>query len=247
MGETVTGEPPSHKGRVFVQPPGFDDIDRPTWALPAPPGGRWVEVPDGDGTDPTGQRPGFISAYCARLMLPAIPPPRVPGPYGRPRRATTSARVRYQSVACAVDMLGGSVRAIASQELDNADYRGSDADEHRRLAEALRGQTRRDLDAGRESLWREGVLPWAAWPNGRLPDGDWRPAPALLAALTRWKYEGERNPAPAPPTRLEMAVGTLRMVHTTVKYALDARGVAPWRYEDSLAGREEAGERGSRH
>lgn len=135
-------------------------------------------------------------------MLPAIPPPRAPGPYGRPRRATTSARVRYQSVACAVDMLGGSVRAIASQELDNADYRGSDADEHRRLAEALRGQTRRDLDAGRESLWREGVLPWAAWPNGRLPDGDWRPAPGAPGSSHQMEVRGRAQPsvgATSPP------------------------------------------------
>lgn len=240
------------KGRVSVPPrhplPGFDDIDRPTWALPAPPGARWVKVPDGDGTDPTGERPGFIADYCARLLLPAIPPPRVPPSYGRPRRATTSARVHCQSIACTVDMLGQTVPDLARAELKRAGYRGLDPDRlgeplrADRFAEAQLKRTRREYRAGRESLWREGVLPWAAWPNGRLPDGDWRRAPELMTALTRWKYEGERNPVPAPPTLLEMKANTLLMSYRMVEHASrrDAGKVTPWRYEDTLAAREEA-------
>jgi len=240
-------EPPrkGRKRRVSV-PLDLDELDRPTWALRpsgAVPGTRWVEVPDGNGTDPTGYRRGFIAFYAPRLLLPAIPRPELPRAYGRPRtEADPAVRVRCQATACAVDLLGNTLYSIAHGDLTF----GSD--------DARSKQTRRDYKAGRRSLWREGVLPWAAWPEGRLPDGDWRRAPELMEALTEWVREAVRNPAPAPATRAEMLRSTIASVQTLGRrfYASTwatadaflrqqrAEEVAPWRYEDSLASREEA-------
>lgn len=245
----MTGERRSHKGwkrRVSV-PPRVDDIDRPTWALPAPPGARWVEVPDGHGTDPTGYRRGFHGFYVTRLLLPAIPPREARPSYGRSPLEATVARQRVQAVACDIDMYGESLYGIARCKLTFGDF------------ERRHAQARRDYAAGRRSLWREGVLPWAAWPEG-LPAGDWRKAPELMAALTEWARDAVRNPAPQPPTRLEMSAATFATALVAARRSLlntasittalaatqraaraaAAETVSPWRYEDTLAAREEA-------
>ncbi len=242
MAETVPSPPPLSKGRQrrVAVPPRFDKLDRPTWALPAPDGARWVEVPDGDGTDPTGYRRGFVSAFAPGLLLPATPRPTVSSAPGHPPLETTAARVRCQSVASAIDLREATARGLARAELTF----GSE--------EARRQQTRRDYNAGRRSLCQEGVLPWAAWPDGRLPDGDWRKAPELMEALTEWAREAMRNPAPAPPTPLEEMATTLRAasvlamvspllrIAETLRRDQRAADVPPWRYEDTLAAREEA-------
>ena len=196
MGETVNAERHFSKGRkrrVSV-PLELDELDRPTWALrsSAPPGARWVEVPDGNGTDPTGYRRGFVAFYAPGLLLPVIPRPEPAPAYGRPRAETDSAaRVRCQATACAVDLLGYTVYSLVAHNFTF----GS--------GEARRKQAGRDHMAGRRSLWREGVLPWGAWPEGRLPDAEWQKAPELMAALTEWERQAVLDPAAPPATPLQ--------------------------------------------
>lgn len=237
----TTEGPCTGTGRTrFRPPPGYDAEDRPNWALPAPGGARWVEVPDGDGRDPTGQRAGFLTLYAPRVLLPALRPQQERVTYGRPVAETTPARLRLHAVAVLVDLFDIPKRRIARRELTG----GND--------EARRKQTYRDHGNGRRSLHGEGVLPWAAWPSGQLPDGEWWKSPELGAALTEWSRQAALNPSPAPPTLADRRLTTLRAagrVGTSgLAQLLDgadrrqrAAEVPPWRYEETAAGRSPAG------
>lgn len=196
-----------------------------------------MEVPRGDGTDPSGELLGFHAILVSRLLLPGIPPTESPSPLGRPRREKTAQGLRCEAVAVAVDLFGETQRGAARWVLRVG------------TEESKRSSARHALDAGRRRLRDDGILPWAAWPEGRLPQDDWRRAPELAVAMTVWLREGIRNPTPPPPAPLVQLFVTVLEAERKYKSAQieevqrvrrlqAAERVPPWRFEESFAGLE---------
>lgn len=103
-------------------------------------------------------------------------------------------------------------------------------------------QARRDLDAGREVLCSDGVLPWAAYARGVLAD-DWWQDPALQDAVNEWieaRFTDPAEPVPSAEDRLRAATASLidtTQIERRISLVL-LGGFAsgePWRWEDPCA------------
>lgn len=165
----------------------------PAW-LPNPEGARWTRVepvgypPPGGGSWAyfVGDGPGWLPRLKRDQSTRTSKPPL---------HETQAQRVRF--VAWALDFGLRSQADLARILYGMPRLTPDSSDDEIRRAQTCRRQISRDRKAGRAGHAIDGVLPWAAWPDGDIPDGWWR-EPMFGEAVDRWQAEAvARYPAPS--------------------------------------------------
>jgi len=235
-----TGAP---RNTSFPCPPWkrVDRQGRPTW-LPHTVGARWASV-GGLYIEPrTATRPGGVFALgSGPSLLPALPPAGMVAhhSFGRPRLQDT-APTRVEYVAWLVDCTGCTQGQAARAMYPDRDL------------EAAKRKCVRDRDAGRLRKHEQGVLPWFAWPDGKVPAEWWR-QPEFAKAVDRWQrlaggHLGPPLPDPLDPLTLQQqalqrqfARSIATLPNLIDKAISDAQrvitreavaSIVPWHYED---------------
>lgn len=175
---------PEQGGKQFVfRPPAdgpdqweLDEQGRPLW-LPLRAAGRWVTVWE--------KRSAQVSF---RLQMPALRAERqVRHRFGRPRKVDSDPH--------ALD-----------QALWLHDFHGRG---HTLVADELavpRSTARGWITLGHQYRHEQGALPWAAWPEGNVPDGWWREE-TFGRALEQWWREAVQDATVAPLRRTLQQLG----------------------------------------
>lgn len=176
-------------------------------------------------------RPGGVYILgSGPSQLPALPPAGMVAhhSFGRPRLQDT-APTRVEYVAWLVDCTGCTQGQAARAMYPD------------RGREAAKRKCVRDRDAGRLSKHEQGVLPWAAWPDGKLPARWWR-QPELATAVNRWRLLVSGDPGPPLPDPPDLLTLLQRQASRIVQHQQKAvqrqfaRSIAtlmgPWHYED---------------
>jgi hypothetical protein len=183
----------------------------PMWLRPEDhPGGRWRRV-------------GGVIIWdnaSGPTLLPQLQCAKEPVPerFGRPPLTLTHPEY-VEFAAWAHDISGDSIRRIAWLV---------DRGPVDRPVDAAVKQAKRDIKAGRARLCEDGVLPWAAYEEGRV-EREWWESGQLVDAIQRWRVEAVRKPSPPPPEPLDLAFALAvaraltDAVHATVEPVSAAR------------------------
>jgi len=160
-------------------PPTLTSTGKPEW-LPDPPNALWRKMPSALWVGNT-LRVGAGPTWLPQLCRPPVPI--------KHESLAAAAPERVELVALEYDILRTSLRRLGRLMHPDRD------------PDLARKQAKRDLDAGREVLHSDGVLPWAAYPRGVLVAG-WRQDARFCAAVTEWR-EAKFTPIPSELQRVE--------------------------------------------
>jgi len=159
-----------------------------------PDGARWAELPDS-----TYLEDGTLCVELGPILFPQITVASAGHHgYGRPR-IEESRPDRAEFVARGVDVLG-----MTEYELARVLY--SDGVP----AQGAKSKVTRDLGAGRARLAADGVLPWAAFPNGPLARSEWWLEDAFAGAMDTWHREAILHPQTPPRPLMQRTAEALR-------------------------------------
>jgi hypothetical protein len=220
----VMGSTPPHpeldlEGRLSVPPLLREarESGSPAW-LPDEPGLRWRSI-----AACVWRSRNDLIALVGPSVLPQLSPSVERPGYGRPRLAEIDPE-RAEFIAWAHDVCGLSHRALARLLYPSL----SDDDLSDR---AERAQVRRYVKAGRAALSADGVLPWASYDDGALPDAWWRDE-TFAADVQSWLDARRIEPAEPVSSAVEQAVRRLtpRLTSRLRRTLADANGDPLWHW-----------------